>query len=64
MADDELPTGPFRPKRAEPDFHPQVAPPAFVLALADRILAAHEVIGRQAEKREWAVTEHDSCPLG
>lgn len=50
----------FQPKRVEPDFHPQVAPPAFVLALAERIYAAHEVIARRAERRVWDGTEHDT----
>lgn len=54
----------FQPKRVEPEFHPQVAPPAFVLALADRILAAHEVLARRAERRAWDGTEADYCPLG
>lgn len=30
-----------------------------VLRLAERIFAAHEVIGRKAERREWVLTERD-----
>jgi hypothetical protein len=37
---------------------------AFALRLSERILAAHEVIGRRAERREVRLTEHDYCPLG
>lgn len=44
-------------------FSPQVAPPEFVLALANRIYAAHEVLGRRAERREVVISEVDSCPL-
>lgn len=32
--------------------------------LADRIHAAHEVIGKFAERRVWDGTEHDYCVLG
>lgn len=41
------------------------APPkrAFVLALADRIYAAHEVLGNRAERRAVVLTEVDACPL-
>jgi hypothetical protein len=49
----------FLPHTDEPEFHPQVAPPEFVLALAERIYAAHEVLGKRAEKREWTLTECD-----
>lgn len=35
----------------------------FQLRLADRILAAHEVLGRRAERRVWDGTERDVCPL-
>ena len=37
---------------------------AFTLALADRIYAAHEVLGRLAERRAVVISERDSCPLG
>ena len=35
----------------------------FVLALADRIYAAHEVLGNRAERRAVVLTEVDACPL-
>ncbi len=35
----------------------------FILSLAFRILAAHEVIGARAERRQFVLTEHDYCPL-
>lgn len=54
----------FVPNRVEADFQPQVASPRFVLALADRILAAHEVLAHRAERRQWVLTETDYCPLG
>ena len=47
----------FVPKRTEPAFQPTVAPPAFVLALAERVFAAHEVLARRAERREVIVSE-------
>jgi hypothetical protein len=53
----------FQPKRVEPDFQPTVASPKFVLALADRIFAAHEVLANRAERREVVISEADSCPL-
>ncbi len=37
---------------------------AFVLRLCERIHAAHEIIGRRAERREVRLTETDNCPLG
>lgn len=37
---------------------------ALVLALADHLADCAEVLARRAERREWAVTEHDYCPLG
>lgn len=46
-----------------PDFQPTVAPPAFVLALADRILRAHDVLAHLAERREVVLSEVDYCPL-
>lgn len=49
----------FQSKRVEPDFHPKVAPPEFILALAERIFAAHEIIGRRAERRIVTITETD-----
>lgn len=52
----------FIAKRVEPDFHPKVAPPSFVLALAERIFAAHEVLANRAERpvaKPWTVTEVD-----
>lgn len=36
---------------------------AVILALADRILAAHEVLANRAEKRTVVLTERDYCPL-
>lgn len=38
--------------------------PAFVLALADRIYRAHEILARRAERAEVVITETDYCPLG
>lgn len=37
---------------------------AFILALAERIFLAHEIIGRRAERRTVVLTEVDYCPLG
>lgn len=54
----------FEPKRGEPEFQPLVAPPEFVRALADRILACHEILAHKAEKRQPVLTEVDACPLG
>jgi hypothetical protein len=34
-----------------------------ILALADRIHAAHEVLARRAERRAVVLTERDYCPL-
>jgi hypothetical protein len=34
-----------------------------ILALADRIHAAHEALGRLAERRAVVLTERDYCPL-
>lgn len=36
---------------------------AFALALAERIHAAHEVLGRRAERRGWDGTEATNCVL-
>jgi hypothetical protein len=36
----------------------------FVLALADRILRAHDVLANLAERRAVVLTEADYCPLG
>jgi hypothetical protein len=37
---------------------------ALVRSLCDRVFAAHEIIGKRAERREWSLTETDYCPLG
>jgi hypothetical protein len=51
----------FGAKAPAPEFAREPADPAFVLALADRILAAHDVLARLAEKRaeKVVITEVD-----
>lgn len=41
----------------------ETAKDTFIIALCNRILAAHEVLARRAERREWVLTEADYCPL-
>lgn len=55
---------PERPPRPRGERQPCGECSRLVLALADRIHAAHEVLARLAERRVVVLTERDSCPLG
>lgn len=53
----EWPLSTFQPHRVEPEFQPKVAPPEFVLALANRVADQSELLSRRAERP--VVTEID-----